>query len=244
MTEERTISITVDDGSSREVTRHYNVDNIAYLDVEGGEPSSILPLVFGIVCGAIGIAVTVVVIGSSGGTSQLLPGVLFIALSGLLLLYHFVDDDEVQIGTVTGEERLKARDTNKLQQQFLERSKNVITIEGEDSSLLSSTSYRYHFVPENIVRVERQQAAVTWREWAVIIGIVVIPVAIVNTWTMNPGSDIPITLAATGIVAVLVYLGVSQKDDGISIQVQSGDDRGFVMSAADARAVLSEFGAR
>jgi len=244
MSDERTITVSQDSGSGREATRHYNVDNLAYLEVEGGETKSVLSLLLGVILlllGGLGAVLALVNGGMSSGIG--LFGLIFL-LGLLLIAYYYSDSDEIELGTTTRREQLEVHDASSLESEFVERTSDTITIEGTDDKLLSSTTYRYHFVPDNIISIERQQSNVTLPEWAVIGGTFFIPLILVYFFSANPGKDAGITAAVCGVVAVVLFIGFANKDDGILIESQSGDRRSFVMSPDDARSVLSTFGQR
>lgn len=246
MGDERTISIEVEEGRGRRTTRHFNVDNVAYLDVEGREAKSKASLLVGIVVLVLSLGVsTVFVVADGASLSGLFLPSLIGAVGVLLIAYHFVDEnDGIELGTVTGNTRIDLEDPTDLETQFVERSLNTITMTGTEDRLLSSISYRYHFVPDNIVSVQRQQTAVTLTEWAIILGVTVPPLAFAYVATMKPLRNTMIALVPCGILGALLYFGFSRKDDGVVIELRSGETRSFVMSSDDARSVLNEFGNR
>lgn len=241
MSESRTISVEIDDGSGRRTTRHYNVDNVAYLQLQGGETRSKAPLIGGVIVALLGVVLGVL----SAFDTYITISLLLVALGALLMLYYYAGGGGgVALGTTTGEERLEVDDTGSLESQFLDRAADTITISGSNGGSISSQEYRYHFVPDNIVSVERQQTDLTPKEWAAVVGVTAVPLAIAFIVGNDPGSQLPLIAAAFGVVSALLYAGFSRKDDGVVVELQSGTSRSFVMGPEDARSVLSEFGQR
>lgn len=228
MSDTRTISVSVEDGK----TRHFNVDNIAYLQVMEVEPTGLSVAIY------MGIPVVLAIVTFLETNSLAISGivgiVLFAVLSAVLLVL-----DTTEIGTLNETYELASENVTDLEHYFRQASRELITVEGTREDPYNIYEYRYHLVPDNIVSISYEQG-----------GMIPVPYIFYGL-ALFFGAPVASTestiIGLTGFVVFLIAGFKSSKyrrPDTLVVDFQNGETETFRMSRTDRRRLLAEFDSR
>lgn len=222
----RTISIQVDTETGTE-NKHFNVDNITFLEASYSELSDFAKRLQWGITGGVALLLLFLfdwVWGVVGGV------VVYIAIGAALWL-----PNTVQIGTMTATYELK-EDVEDIETAFAETVREVITIAGGDDTRYRNHQYRYHVVPDNAVSVSHKPTEpFPLGALFMVLGVLVLA----TTFFLSVPSDA--YLVGGALVALGVYLDPVPQPDTITIEFGTGDTEEFEMSSADAAAFVDEF---
>ena len=141
MSDDRALAIDVESRGRGSRTHHINVDNVEYFQAIDIDLKPIVWLLLGL---------PALVMLTEFGSNGIIPAAAIVG-GGLWWLRR---DDGAIVSTVTDTLELVTRDLSSLEEEFKERSIDLITLKGDASGFLRSVQYRYHLVPDNIVSVD------------------------------------------------------------------------------------------
>lgn len=225
---ERTIRARVKDGYKSAI-HHFNVDNIAYIEITDVELTSLaMALIFGV-----SLSVFVVLLTQTSWlVGLILAGIVGVAIAALIS-----ELDSVSLGTLTQKHKLKGGQPSRIEKKFLDRSKQVLSIEGSTKSPYNTFTFRYHFVPDNIVSIQY----ISGRSYPVpliLAGFGILMFFLVQSWFDS---------ILSGTILLGVFLVAAhhaepyEKLDKIRIELQSDEDIEFQMPTEDAKELVEEF---
>lgn len=225
----RTISIEVDTETGTE-NKHFNVDNITFLEASYSELSDFAQKLR---------------LGITGGVFVLLFvffdwvwGLVGAAIAFFVVSAALFVPNTTQIGTVTETYELE-ENTVGIENQFLDAAREVITIEGGEEGRYREHTYRYHVVPENAVSISHRPTE-PFPLGGIFLAIGVLVVA--GTFFLDVGSEAYVVGGA--LLALGVYLDPVPRPDTVTIEFGTGETEEFDMASADAHAFIDEFNDR
>jgi hypothetical protein len=155
MDRDRSLTVRIASDSSGQENRHYNVDNVSYLKVI---ESSITTLGWVLIVG-----VALVTLALFALADQPAIGVVVAAVLGGGLLWWISEQNGAILGTIAGTKQAIAGDLVQVEETFENRNHELISVSGSESTSLKRYDYRYHFVPDNVVSVQRGSYSVSLR---------------------------------------------------------------------------------
>ena len=193
--EEKRISIDTGAGSDQ----YYNVSNLSYLqNLYPNFRRFRYPLIFA--------SVLSVLFFSEIADLQVISVAIFIPLiAGLVLL---VPSDGLFIGTVAGRDVVNTDDPTSINDLFVEKSPELITVNGAVTNLIYKLDYKYHFVKNNIVGVKKLDSLFVKR--SVVILAFSIPVSLLSLYIFSNNQDAGTVRSAIVIpffASVLLIIG-------------------------------------
>lgn len=234
MTDERTISVRIADEDGQPGTRHFNVDNVAYLEAY---THSLTQFTWGVVvAGALVVAIL---------TEAVTDRWLLAIVLGAVVVYGtrvLKRTNNVAIGTVTTNYAYAGESIKRLESAFTDASLEYQTLTDDLSDRFVNEQYHYHFVPDNIVSVAHVEGRV-----------VPIPTicyaiggAVIFVTFVLDQQEFFVYGIAVGVLALLVGYVVEpyENPDELRIELQSGERKAFTMTREDCRAFLREYNER
>lgn len=239
MSDSSTISIDIKRGDDVS-TKHYSIDGIAYFKSTESSLRVIAYLVIGLPILA-GLALTVLM-------KNPVALVLGVVVAGVLW-WILRDPHSIEIGTTTTIDQLKTSDSQTIENSFLEYIKDPITVQGSVDTRFHSYDYRYHFLPRNIVSVERthNKPGLVRKLAFAILGLYVLgtPTAMLYmSLTNRYGPNILLSILGFIIAVVIMvvsYYFLFSTSEVMEIDLQGGETVEFVMSPTDIERVEQEF---
>lgn len=227
MGDARTIAIDV----GEEGVRHFNVDNIAYLEVRESEPTAFasvlmigVPLLVG--------AVTWLVV--SWLVAAVVAGGLFLVVATVVAVV-----DSVTIGTVNDSYELETATATEIESEFEEASRETLTVEGSREDTYNVFEYRYHVVPDNVVSVSYEPGRSFPVQYVFYALAFVFGGPVLSTESGVVGLVGFVVFAAAGY-----YASPHQRPDEVTVDLQGAETKTFLMNQDDRRRFLTAFGAR
>lgn len=125
--------------------RHYNVDNISYLQTLHLEYGLLSRLLFA------SVIISAVLTGLVLDTLAIVLVGLVVVVGVWLLLKP---DDGISIGTLATRDVIQSENPSEIEAEFSEKTPETIQVDGVIDTLLLTLEYRYQFLPENMISVE------------------------------------------------------------------------------------------
>ncbi|MFB6185703.1 MAG: zinc ribbon domain-containing protein [Halobacteriaceae archaeon] len=236
-TDSRTIAIDIDtEERLTSETRHFNVDNIAYLKITDST------LNWGSWAVVILIPVAVLVLF---GQIHALLGLVAAGVTFYGLLYAMVTKSTIKIGTVEKgheitDEGITASDTfSEKENEFKDKTNEYICVSNEKNSIFRQTWYRYYIVPDNVASMtHRKRHAIPIPMILYILGgLLALLFFANNSPKLAVGSII--------VFGVLGYLlGPYTFLDKLILSTQAESNIGFVMDREGASKILETYQSR
>lgn len=218
---------------------HYNIENIAYLrvDEEDITKTGWMLLALPIVVSLVLVPFTdLLILGLGGG----------ISFAALLLLNP---SNMLEIGTLNDVSKFNTNNADSFEEMFKEKVPSRITISGKISDTAKDTSYRYHFIPGNIVAIKKNKRSNGLLGLVFLIGtgvaLLYLGISYNSLKYNTPANEFLFQIIGTSIIYVifiilLVYLpsGISTRLD---IELKNGDTKKFPLYEPDADKVIRKF---
>lgn len=217
MSESKTVSLSTPDGSIS-----YNVDNIAFLKIDQVSLKWLAWLAI----------LSPILAGFSYGVLLDEGALLFFGVLASVIVWIWIKDSgSVEIGTVTRTDTIDEFDgKSDLVNAFKRKSENTIVVTGKEETKIRIHDYVYVFAPNNIVSMSETRPSNT-------LFLIVLLFAFVSVIPALEEPTYGVITLAIAAVAILLYDG----DRLLSIDLQSGESKEFVMSSEDVNRVMSEF---
>lgn len=217
MSESKTLSLNIPDGSIS-----YNVNNIAFLKID--QVSLKWPAWLAIL--------SPILAGFLYGFLLEEGALLFFGVLASVIVWVWIrDGGSVEIGTVTRTDTIEEFDgKSELVSAFRRKSKNTIIVTGKEETKIRIHDYVYVFEPNNIVSMSETRPSNY-------LSLIILLFAFVSTIPTLEDPTYGVITLAIAAVAILLY----DKDSLLSIDLQSGESKEFVMSSNDVNKVMSEF---
>lgn len=225
---ERTITARVKEGTSHTV-HHFNIDNIAYIEITDVELTTLaLALIFGVSLSMFTILLT----QTSFLAALIIAGIIAIAISALI-----AELDSVSLGTLTQKHKLKGSQVTRMEEEFLGRSRQTISVEGSEKSPYNIFTYRYHFVPDNIVSIQHERGR-SYNVPLILAGLGTLSLFLFTSYTDSFFTGF--TIMSIFLIAAY-YAEPFEKLDKILIDLQNDEDIEFRMPADHVEEFIEDF---
>lgn len=249
MSSERTISVQIEDDDGHRVTEHFNVDNIAYLRTYTRSLTLLtwLLIALGIVLTGLGGYLLAEFAVEPMQNMNVPMKISFAVVPVLTLLGTLVEyrrPDRITVGTVTANHRYLGPSLQSLENDFMDTSLEYQTLTNDLSSAFTNQQYRYHLVPDNMVRVGREHGRTIPVPLLLYVAAAVCAIIGATAYSVfqlvQVGVGIGVILA--GLFAILGYIADPYRmPDRLRVELQSGETKRFVMTASDCQQFLQAF---
>jgi hypothetical protein len=216
-------TITVGKGT---YTSHYNAHSIAYVR---NLDASLTP--FGWVAVFAPILLSIII---AARVQDFIAEILQAGfLMSTILYISLYTSNSTEVGTLNGRDSY-SRSVDDMVSEVEEHAGETIGISSKIRGRYTEWTYRYHFVPKNIVKIEEkiQENGLT----AIAVGIFTlfstVVIYFVDDWPLSL-----FTLVVGTALAILIY----DKQVAVRIHLKNGETEKFIMEPSDVRQVIDEF---
>lgn len=229
MSGDRTLSLEVETQSGETVTRHYNADNVTFFTRKKPE---LTDLAFSITLG-LSIVLTVSLFLVVEWWQALIVGFV----TWVILLYLLARDEGITIGTLTETHYLGVNEADEVEEEFKRAARNLLSVSNTHETAYYDFIYTHHFVPDNIVSIERSRGETI--DLPAIIALGGIFFGMIGGWLTV---DIKVGgIILVGFWVVAWFAEPIEGPDTLRIELQDGDSHVFKMTSNDATDLIGQF---
>lgn len=227
MSGDRTLSLEIQTQSGDTVTRHYNADNVTYFTRKKPE---LTDLAYSITLG-LSVVLTIALFLVVEWWQALIAG--FVAW--VILLYLLARDEGIAIGTLTETHYFGVNEAEALEDEFKRAARNLLSVSNTHETTYYDFIYTHHFVPDNIVSIERSRGETFDLPAIIALGGVIF--GLIGAWL-----DVKVGgLVLVGFWVVAWFAEPIERPDTLKMELQDGDLHIFKMTSNDATALISQF---